>query len=248
MRPCWSSSVPQNSTVSNVWQHPHASHLFQISMLCGRAISKNMPKSVRDEAAQELTRYRDQGRIIQKFGREQPMAKATRTSEEPQRFSGQGIIFAVIDDREEMPDGKVTTIDVITQAIEAALDAGHETSEEIARFLTTSAFQHVPDKRVRFNSVLKAGDAVGAQITRKLYNSYDELAAMAEDEEDPRKKAEIKAEATGFAEAINIVISPFSCEDPGDPRLVNWDEVDRITTAFEKEQRFVRKERKGNPH
>lgn len=175
------------------------------------------------------------------------MAKKTRSHEEPTTFSGQGIIFAVIDDREGMRTGRTTTISIITDAIEAALDAGHETSEDIARYLTTSAFQHIPDKRVRFNSVLKAGDAVGAQIVRKLHNAYNELAAMVDEEDDPKEKARIKAEATGFAEALNVVLSPFSCEDADDPRLVNWDEVDRITAAFEKEQRFVIKDRKGNP-
>lgn len=176
------------------------------------------------------------------------MAKKSRAHEtEPETYAGQGIIFAVIDDREAMRTGKVTTIDVITDAIEAALDAGHETSEDIARYLTTSAFQHVTDKRVRFNSVLKAGDAVGAQMLRKLYNAYNELCVLADEEEDVAKKKDIRAEATGFAEALNIVLSPFSVEFPDDPRLVDWDELDRITAAFEKEQRIVRKERAGNP-
>lgn len=174
--------------------------------------------------------------------------KRTRSDlqSEPSTFSGQGIMFAVIDDREQMRTGS-TTVDVIADAIEQALDHGHETSEDIARYLTTSGFQHIPDKRVRFNSVLKAGDVVGAQITRKLYNAYNDLAVLAEEEEDPEQKKIIQAEAAGFAEALNVVLSPFSCEDKSDPRLVDWDEVDRITAAFEKEQRFVRKERKGNP-
>lgn len=180
------------------------------------------------------------------------MAKKKTRSElqsaaEPTTFSGQGILFAVIDDREGMRSGHVTTVDIIADAIEQALDAGHETSEEIARYLTTSAFQHIPDKRIRFNAVLKAGDVVGAQITRKLYNAYNELAVLAEEEEDPQQKKNIAAEATGFAEALNVVMSPFSCEASNDARLVDWDEVDRITAAFEKEQRFVRRERKGNP-
>jgi hypothetical protein len=175
------------------------------------------------------------------------MPKHTRAHEEPPTYSGQGILFAVIDDRESMRSGRVTTIEVITEAIEAALDAGHEDSESIARYLTTSAFQHVTDKKVRYNSVLKAGDAVGAQVLRKLYNSYNDLAELIDEEEDPRKKAELKAEATGFAEALQIVLSPLTVEDPQDARLVDWDEVDRLTAAFEKEQRFVRKERKGKP-
>jgi hypothetical protein len=206
-----------------------------------------MPKATRAEAAAELLRYRDQGLALQ--SKEDSVAKKTRQAEEPepQTFSGQGILFAVIDDREQMGTGRMSTVDVIANGIEAALDAGHETSDEIAQFLTTSAFQHIPDKRVRFNSVLKAGDVVGALILRKLYNAYNELAQLADDEEDPAKKEEIRIEATGFAEAVNVVLSPFSCEDETDPRLVNWDEVDRITAAFEKEQRYVRKERKGNP-
>jgi len=204
-------------------------------------------KATRKEALAELARYRDEGLIIQKYGREKPVAKKTRAHSSPPVFTGQGILFAVIDDREGMRSGRVTTVDVITEAIEAALDAGHETSEEIARYITTSAFQHVTNRRVRFNSVLKASDAVGAQLTRKLHNAYNELADLAGEEDDHRKRAELVAEARGFAEALNIVISPFSCEYPGDPRLVNWDEVDRITDAFEKEQRAVRRERKGNP-
>lgn len=226
-------------------QHPHVGHLFQIKVLAART----KLKATRKEALQELERYRDQGLILQNYGKGNLMAKKTRAhvTPDPNVFTGQGIIFAVIDDREKLSTGRTTTIDVITQAIEAALDAGHETSEDIARYLTTSAFQHIPDKRVRFNSVLKAGDVVGAMIIRKLYNAFNELAVLAEEEEDTRKKAEINAEARGFAEAIQCVISPFSCEDPSDPRLVNWDEVDRITDSFIKEQRLVRKERNGNP-
>jgi hypothetical protein len=224
--------------------HPHLGHLHIIEVLSQRT----KRRATRDEAFRELDRYRDQGLIIQK-GKGMAKKKQTRSDLQAQQattFSGQGIMFAIIDDREQMQAGH-TTIDVIADAIEAALDRGHETSEDIARYLTTSAFQHIPDKRVRFNSVLKAGDTVGAQITRKLYNAYNELAQLAEDEADPVQKKLIQAEATGFAEALNVVLSPFSCEDPGDPRLVDWDEVDRITAAFEKEQRFVRKERKGNP-
>lgn len=227
--------------------HPHLDHLFKIGVLLERA-SYEAPEGY--EAERELDRYYDEGLIIQKYGKEKPMAKKSRAhatpKPEPEVFTGQGIVFAVIDNREEMERG-ATTVDVIADGIEAALDAGHETSEEIARFITTSAFQHVTDKRVRFNSVLKAGDVVGAQITRKLYNAYNELAALAEEETDPQTKRDLISEAHGFAAALNVVISPFSCEDPGDPRLVNWDEVDRITESFEKEQRFVRRERKGNP-
>lgn len=169
------------------------------------------------------------------------------SSEEGTRvYSGRGVLFCVADDRETLGnDG--TTIGVIAAAIEDALDNGHEDSESIARWITTSSFNYEPDKRVRFNSMLRAGDAVGAQMTRKLYNAYNELAELITQTEDPKEKATLRAEATGFAEAVSIVFSPFSCEDPEDPRLVDWDMVDHITDLFETEQRHVRRERKGNP-
>ncbi|QDF16008.1 hypothetical protein H3N89_gp43 [Microbacterium phage MonChoix] len=228
--------------------HRHTSHLFMVGVLIAKATDKLLPAGERREASAELTRLRDQGLIIQKFGKEEPVAKKTRAHATPDAttFTGQGIIFAVIDNREELSE-RATTIDVIADAIEAALDAGHEDSESIARYLTTSAFQHIPDKRVRFNSVLKAGDVVGAYMLRKLYNTYNELAKMAEDEEDTQAKKVAAAEARGFAEALTIVLSPFSSEDPKDPRLISWDEVDRMTDNFEKEQRLVRRERKGVP-
>ncbi|QXO14518.1 hypothetical protein SEA_JENOS_49 [Microbacterium phage Jenos] len=245
--------MPTPRSADPAW-HPHQDHLFQVGVLISRATDRLLPAAARREASQELTRLRDQGLIIQKYGKEQQVAKKTRAHATPDSamYQGQGIIFAVIDDREELSSasdrrGRVTTIDVIADAIEKALDNGHETSEEIARYLTTSAFQHVPDKRIRFNSVLRAGDVVGAYLLRKLYNSYNELAKMSEEEEDPQQKKIIQAEARGFAEALTIVLSPFSAEDPKDPRLVSWDEVDRMTDNFEKEQRLVRRERKGQP-
>lgn len=239
----------------------HIDHLFKIGVLIDRS---TWPGPAGQEAQAELLRYRDEGLIIQKgidmgitmtkSGHcqfESPGSHATCDGQrcdcechlEQKAFSGQGILFAVIDDREAMRVGKVTTIDIISDAIEAALDAGHETSEEIARYLTTSAFQHIPDKRVRFNSVLKAGDTVGAHIVRKLINSYNELGDMA-DEAKGAEKATLSAEAQGFAEAVQIVLNPFTAEDANDPQLVIWDEVDNMTELFEKEQREIRRVRK----
>lgn len=230
---------------------PHFDHLFKIGVLHGLATSTTADPAVREEARESLAYYRAQGEQLLRQRKEALVAKKRKqpaaADTEEQVFSGKGIIFAVIDDREDMQTGRVSTIDVIAEAIEGALDAGHETSEAIARHLVTSAFQHIPDKRVRFNSVLKAGDVVGAQITRKLYNAYNELAELATMADDAAEKATLKAEATGFAEAVQVVISPFSCEDPEDPRLVNWDMIDHTTELFETEQRQVRKVRKGNP-
>jgi hypothetical protein len=247
----------------------HLNHLFQVGILIERT-GKPYPNAVRVEAQAELRRYRDEGLIIQKErdrmaeGSRIPMTMSggcafehagshascnkldctCECHDEPKNFSGKGIIFAVIDDREKVRPGKVTTIDVIADAIEAALDAGKETSDEIARYLTTSAFSHIKDKRVRFNSVLKAGDTVGAKIVKKLFNAYEELCETAEDEKDPEQQATLEAEARGFAEALQIVMNPFACEDEEDPTLVSWDEVDRLTELFETDRRQARDFRK----
>lgn len=235
--------------------HPHLDHLLKVGILHKMAHNTKMPKQVRREARDELARYRTEGQELLKQRQEaryMPKKKAKPEPEvdytEPERrvFGGRGILFAVAEDRSEM-DGS-TTIDVLAEAIDEALDNGHEDPDAIARWLVTSSFNHEPDKRVRYNSLLRAGDAVGAQMTRKLYNAYNELAEMVSDPElTPSEKAIAKAEATGFAEALSVVLSPFSCEDPSDPRQVDWDVVDHITTLFETEQRHVRRERKGRP-
>lgn len=248
--------------------HPHLEHLFKIGVLQTRS-RKPYPVATRKEARAELDRYYDEGLIVQKTPKEGTMPGMKKSGfcafespgshakcsgrhcdcdchKEAKAFSGRGILFAVVDDREDMRMGKATTVDVIADAIEAALDAGKETSEEIAHYLTTSAFKHIPDKRARFNSVLKAGDTVGAQIVRKLFNSYNEIMETAEKERGAAAKAALQSEAAGFAEAIQIVLNPFSVEDGEDPTLVNWQEVDRLADLFAKEQREVRADRKKN--
>lgn len=254
---------------------PLFDHGVKIGILSDRSTNENFSPEVRDEAYSEILRYRDEGLALQRLkevnvANQKARIPMTRSGfcahlsenshlmckdlkctcechKKEKVYSGKGIIFAVIDDREKMREGNATTIEIITEAIEEALDNGYEDSESIARYITTNAFQHVRDRRVRFNSVLKASDVVGAQITRKLLNSYNELATMADESDDPEEKRRIRAEATGFAEAIQVVISPFSSEDKKDPRLIDWDAVDHMTDLFEKEQRLVRKERDGNP-
>lgn len=161
-------------------------------------------------------------------------------------FSGRGILFAIIDDRETMRTGGLSSVEIISKAIDEALDNGHDDSESIARYITTHSFNHVKERRARFNSVLKASDTVGAQIVRKLINSYNEMMELAEGEEG-REREDAEMEARGFAAAIQIVLSPFSCEDGKDPRVVKWAEVDRLTELFENEQANIRKERQGSP-
>lgn len=228
---------------------PEYSHIFQLGALYDRRHNTGYNEATHKEATLEEIRYYDEGVRLVNNPEKRPSRKLSRVEEEmsiSKTYSGRGIMYAIVDDRGEMGPGR-STIDVIADAIEEALDQGYETSDEIARYLTTSAFQHIPDRRVRFNSVLKAGDACGAQILRKLYNAYNDICSMATDTEDPAESRAIHQEATGFAEALQIVLSPFSSEDPDDPRLVDWDEVDRMTETFEHDQRYVRQARKGTP-
>lgn len=239
--------------------NPHLDHLLKVGVLHKMAHNADLPQAVRAEAQHELDRYRAEGREILKKRQEDrymPKKKQVPQKKDPWNtdhedsdrrvFTHRGVMFAVADDREGM-DGS-SSIEVIAAAIDDALDNGHEDPDSIARWLVTSSFNHEPSKRVRYNSLLRAGDAVGAQMTRKLYNAYNELAEMASDPElSASEKREAKAEATGFAEALSIVFSPFSCEDDSDPRMVDWDMVDHLTELFETEQRHVRKERKGRP-
>lgn len=235
---------------------PHFDHLLKVGILHKLAHNRKMPPAVRDEAAAELARYRAGGEELlrqRQEARHMPKKKRQPEPEEepdylhpPSRvFNGRGVLFAVADDREQMGDN--STVDVIAGAIDEALDEGHEDPESIAHYIVTSSFSHEPDKRVRYNSLLRAGDAVGAQMTRKLYNAYNELCELAATTETEADKKLAKVEASGFAAAVSIILSPFSCEDPNDPRMVDWDMVDHITSLFETEQRHTRRERKGRP-
>lgn len=257
-------------------KEPMFDHSFKIGVLCRLIETEGYSEATQEEALYTIDQYKDRGIDLGRQTEVRRMAakgripmtmsgfcahpsegshercaylglKCTCGCHQADRvYAGKGIVFAVMDDREKLAEGS-TTISTIADAIEEALDNGQETSDQIARYLTTNAFQHVPDKRVRFNAVLKASDVVGAQITRKLYNAYNELAQTADEATDVAEKKTIRDEARGFAEAIQVVISPFSSEDKNDPRLVDWDEVDHMTELFEKEQRLVRKERDGNP-
>ena len=222
------------------------------------ANNAKLPASVRAEAQQEIDLYRAAGQQLLEQ-RQEGQTMATKKKKAPVKtgepapnvdsrvYAGRGVLFAVADDREAMGVGG-TTVSVITDAIEDALDNDCETSDEIAAWITTSSFTFEPSKRVRFNSLLRAGDAIGAQMTRKLHNAYSDLAEAAADPDlTAAEKRVAKAEATGFAEALSVVFSPFSCEDSDDPRLVDWEMIDHLTELFEVEQRAVRRERQGKP-
>lgn len=201
------------------------------------------PEPARQEAYREIMRYRDEGLAVQEYSHiviqeRKEMTKRKKSSKraEPLVFSGQGILFTVFDHSKESLPGPSSTVKIIENAIDDALDSGHEDSEAIARFLTSHAFKHVDDRKARFNSLLKAGDAVGARLTQKMFNAYDDLLRNVKYAEDEEEADLAYAEARGFAEAMTIMFSPFAIEDEDDARRVDWDTVDHLTTLMEEQR------------
>lgn len=153
----------------------------------------------------------------------------TKVDEDAPIYSGMGVMFTVYDQNSDIFPKPPSTKAVIAKAIDEALDAGFDTSEEIAEFLTTTTFPQVKDRVARFNSILKAGDVVGAKITSKLFNAYDDIINMAEENEQNKEDYSLfMAEAKGFVEAMTIMYSPFSVEDDNNPNYVDWDQVEHL--------------------
>lgn len=159
----------------------------------------------------------------------------------PAKFSGRGVMFTVYDHSRDYFPGVRSTPAIIAKAIDEALDAGYDDPESIARYLVTTTFPHTTDRVAKFNSVLKAGDVVGANITTKLFNGYADLRKMARNAEDAGSQAYFEAEARGFAEAITIMLSPFSVEREDNRKEIDWDEVDHLTDLMEQQQEEARK-------
>lgn len=159
----------------------------------------------------------------------------------PAKFSGRGVMFTVYDHSRDYFPGVRSTPAIIAKAIEEALDAGYDDPTTIARYLVTTTFPHTTDRVAKFNSVLKAGDVVGANITTKLFNGYADLRKMARNAEDVGAQTYFEAEARGFAEAITIILSPFSVEHEDNRKEIDWDEVDHLTDLMEEQQEEARK-------
>lgn len=161
----------------------------------------------------------------------------------PVKFSGRGIMFTVYDHTRDYFPGIKSTIGVVARAIEQAIDEGHDEPESLARYLTTTTFPQVTDRVAKFNSVLKAGDVVGANITTKLFNGYADLRKAVRASETKKERELAEVEARGFAEAITVMLSPFSVESSENKKQLDWDEVDYLTDLMEEQQEEARKAR-----
>lgn len=222
--------MPQQPDMDNAYDHT-----LKIQFLWDVVNDYLADQDVIDEAFQEISRYKDQGMLLQELEKEGKLTtkKITGSKTKPTTYSGKGILFTIFNKDRQFFPGPKSTVEIMARAIDEALDNGCEDSKDIARYLTTHSFQHVEDKTVRFNSVLKAGDAVGAKITSKLFNAYSDLKKMARTSETDEERDLAEAEAQGFLEAIAIVMSPFSCESPTNSREVDWEMVDHVASLYE---------------
>lgn len=143
--------------------------------------------------------------------------------DEPTVYGGKGILFTVFEHSKSSMPGPISSIQVIQEAIEEAHGKGITDSEGLSRFLTSSSFHHITGRRARFNSLVRAGDVVGAKLSQKLFNAYRDKCSVAGNLD----------EARGFAEAITIMFSPFAVEDSDDPREVDWELVHHYTDLME---------------
>lgn len=238
-----SSRVPA-AALDEIRKGVEFDHSLKIGVLYGLIADPRTPAAARDEYQHEINRYKDEGLALKEYWKDNNMAKRPSKDTGPATFVGRGILFTVYDQSRDAFPGPTSTIEILARAIDEALDAGHEDSDSIARYLTTTTFQHIPDRSVRFNSVLKAGDVVGARLTTKMHNAYDDLRYMASKAETKKEREAAEAEARGFAEAMSLVYSPFSCEDEDDPRQVDWDMIDHLTTLHENQWEEAKREEK----
>lgn len=136
------------------------------------------------------------------------------------KFYRKGVLYAVVCDHENKPANK-SSIDIIADSIKAASEHGHTSPKAIARWLVTSDFKHVPDREVRFNAVLKAGDGVGAHIIQKIVNLTDLIMELYK--ESDYKQEKLYHEIIGMVMSLMIVLNPFTVEDKQDKTRVDVD-------------------------
>lgn len=152
-----------------------------------------------------------------------------KISKKSPTYEGRGILFAVISN-DEMTGSK-TTAKVLSEAIACGLEAGFDTPEKLSRFLLTTSFNHVSDKRVRYNLLFQAGDRLGARLIEKLHNSYSDLALKITKAEKKDKKL-AQRQALGFAQAMAIILNPIECENTTNPSFVVWQKVNQLAQEF----------------
>lgn len=148
------------------------------------------------------------------------------------QFYRKGVLYAVIYNDEDKDYGLSST-DIMAESIDEALKNGLSSPREIAHHLVTSSFKHVKNRVIQFNSLLKAGESVGANIPIKLGNAIigviknAQLALAKGDKKDFERKSQI---ALGMVMAQCVVLNPFSFEKENDSNQIDLNKVRKIAT------------------
>lgn len=146
------------------------------------------------------------------------------------QFYRKGVLYAVICNDEDKEYGLSST-DIVAESIDEALKNGLSSPREIAHHLVTSSFKHVKNRTVQFNSLLKAGESVGANIPQKLGDAILEaiksslLSLDKADKEDFKIKSTI---AVGMIMAQCIVLNPFSFGKEDDSNRIDLNRVKKM--------------------
>lgn len=143
---------------------------------------------------------------------------------DPAVYGGRGIMFAVFDTIEDTVHGPHSAPRIVAQAIQQTGMLDEEQSLALARHLTTTTFPLLKGRTSRFNSIVKAGDVVGARLIPKLMGALRQLHTH-QASASAAERAVAAARAQGFAEAISIISNPFAVEAEEESNTVDWDVV-----------------------
>lgn len=146
------------------------------------------------------------------------------------QFYRKGVLYAVIYNDEDKEYGLSST-DIVAESIDEALKNGLSSPKEIAHHLVTSSFKHVKNRAVQFNSLLKAGESVGANIPQKLGDAILEVArsSLLSLYEGDKGAFKIKgAIAVGMIMSQCIVLNPFSFNKEDDSNRIDLNRVKKM--------------------
>ena len=80
------------------------------------------------------------------------------------QYGLRGALYSIVDNTRDNLAGVESAKQILTDAIDEALDEGCETSDQIADYLLTSQYEHVTDPDLRFNAILRASEQVGGHM------------------------------------------------------------------------------------
>lgn len=150
-------------------------------------------------------------------------------SESAAVYAGRGVMFTVFDTNEDIVEGPHSAPGIIAQAIHETGLLDSDESLALARHLTTSTFPQVTDRTARFNSVLKAGDVVGARLIPKLMKGLELLYSLQANAGTMYTYQLFQARTAGFAEAVAILTHPFAVESEEGSIEIDWCAVQHYT-------------------